>query len=573
MSLVIDKNLSIPMRDGVVLRADLFRPAGDGPFPVLLQRTPYNKEFLPIVAMTLDPVRAANAGYAVLIQDVRGRWASDGQVFDPYTHEEADGADTLDWLAHQPFCDGNVGAYGLSYMGGTTWLTAVSGHPALKAISPTTAPNDFWRDHFWRDGVAHLGTLMVWALRTIGPAALLRMGLDPGSLGNRLGELVEAVDQFDETLQQRPLDALAAAHPEDSRFVPFLFEILRHPVPDDWTRSRLFSDRHHQVRAPALIIAGWHDLLLNADLSHYAGMRRHGGSPVARDHTKLVIGPWSHAMFLNQVGQQDFGLRSSGYLLDLREDLTLLQLRWFDRWLRGVESPTEPRVRVFVQGRNRWRDLDDWPDLRTQVQSWYLGAQGRLGLQPPVAEAAPDVYVYDPEHPCPTCGGNLLMPTQYTPGPVDQAPILSRRDLLVYTSEPLTEELEISGEVRLVLHAATSAPDTDWVVKLCDVHPDGRTLNLCDGVVRASFQNLQSGSPHHPGEPHCWTISLWSTAALFNIGHRLRVILTSSDFPRYDRNPNTGENSFSATASTPALQRVFCTPSLPSRIELPVLVR
>jgi putative CocE/NonD family hydrolase len=573
MPLVIDKNLSVPMRDGVVLRADLFRPAGDGPFPVLLQRTPYNKEFLPIVAMTLDPVRAAAAGYAVVIQDVRGRWASAGEVFDPYAHEEADGADTLDWIAAQPFCDGNIGAYGLSYMGGTTWLSAVSGHPALKAISPTTAPNDFWRDHFWRDGVAHLGTLMVWALRTIGPAALLRMGLDPAALGGRLAELVEAVDRFDETLRQRPLDGLAAAHPEDSRFVPFLFEILRHPVPDDWTQSRLFSDRHHQVRAPALIIAGWHDLLLNADLSHYTGMRQHGGSPAARDHTRLVIGPWSHAMFLNQVGQQDFGLRSSGYLLDLREDLTLLQLRWFDRWLRGVESSVEARVRIFVQGRNQWCDQDDWPDPRTQVQPWYLGARGHLNPRPPTAEVAPDVYVYDPEDPCPTCGGNLLMPTQYMPGPVDQTPILGRRDLLVYTSEPLTEELEIRGEVRLVLHAASSAPDTDWVVKLCAVHPEGRTLNLCDGVVRASFHGLQSGSPHHPGEPHCWIISLWSTAALFQIGHRLRVILTSSDFPRYDRNPNTGESSFSATTSAPALQRVFCTPSLPSRIELPVLIR
>lgn len=571
MSVIIEKNLAVPMGDGVVLRADVYRPSAGRKFPVLLQRTPYNKEFLPIVAMTLDPIRAAAAGYAVVIQDVRGRWASEGGVFFPYAHEERDGADTLEWIASQPFCDGNIGAYGLSYMGGTTWLSAVSGHPALKAISPTTAPNDFWRDHFWRDGVAHLGTLMVWALRTIGPAALLRMGLDPAALGGRLEELVEAVDHFDDTLRQRPLDALAAAHPEDSRFVPFLFEILRHPAPDEWTRSLLFSDRHHQVRVPALIIAGWHDLLLAADLSHYAGMRANGGSPAAREHTRLVVGPWSHAMFLNQVGQVDFGFRSSGYLLDLREDLTLLQLRWFDRWLRGAETPAEARVRVFVQGRNRWRDQHDWPDPRARTQCWYLGAGGTLSPDAPAAAEPPDAYVYDPEDPCPTCGGNLLMPMQYTPGPVDQARILDRRDLLVYTSEPLAEDLEIAGEVRMELYASSSGADTDWVVKLCDLQPDGRTLNLCDGVVRASYYSLCSGEAYLPGEPQRWPISLWSTAAVLPAGHRLRLIVTSSDFPRYDRNPTTGENPFAATDSRPALQLVFHSAECPSHLELPVI--
>lgn len=573
MAVLIDKNVAIPMRDGVVLKADVYRPQGDERFPVLLQRTPYNKEFLPIVAMTLDPIRAAAAGYAVVIQDVRGRWASAGEVFSPYGHEEADGADTLDWIARQPFCDGNIGAYGLSYMGGTTWLCAVSGHPALKAISPTTAPNDFWRDHFWRDGVAHLGTLAVWALRTIGPAALVRIGLDPATFGGRLAELVDAVDDFGETLRQRPLNALAAAHPEDPRFVPFLFEILRHPTPDAWTESLLFSDRHPQVRVPALIIAGWHDLLLNADLSHYAGMRQRGGSPEAREHTRLVVGPWSHAMFLNQVGQVDFGFRSSGYLLDLREDLTLLQLRWFDRWLRAVDHPVTPRVRIFVQGRNRWRDLDDWPIAQAVPQPWYLGAGNSLNPQPPTAAEAPDAYVYDPEDPCPTCGGNLLMPLQYTPGPVDQAPILGRRDVLTYTSAPLTEDLEIIGEVRMVLYASSSGRDTDWVVKLCDQHPDGSTLNLCDGVARVSYQCARGGSSYQPGDVRPWEISLWSTAAVIPAGHRLRVVITSSDFPRYDRNPNTGESPGSATTSEPALQRVFHTPSRPSRIELPIVAR
>lgn len=573
MTVTIEKNVAIPMRDGVVLRADVYRPSTGRQFPVLLQRTPYNREFLPIVAMTLDPIRAATAGYAVVIQDVRGRWASEGEVFSPYGNEEADGADTLDWIAGQPFCDGNIGAYGLSYMGGTTWLCAVSGHPALKAISPTTAPNDFWRDHFWRDGVAHLGTLAVWALRTIGPAALLRMGLPPDHFGARLVELVDAVDRFATTLRQRPLNALAAAHPEDARFVPFLFEVLRHSVPDAWTTAQLFSDRHDRVRVPALIIAGWHDLLLNADLSHYAGMRANGGSAAAREHSRLVVGPWSHAMFLNQVGHVDFGLRSSGYLLDLREDLTQLQLRWFDRWLRGSDDSAQPRVRLLVQGPDRWRDLDDWPDPRASLRPWYLGAQGTLRPAPPGGDEAPDAFVYDPEDPCPTCGGNLLMPMQYTPGPVDQAPIIERRDVLVYTSAPLAEDLEIVGEVRMALYASSSGRDTDWVVKLCVLHPDGRTLNLCDGVVRASYQCADHVAACAPDTVHGWEISLWSTAAVIPAGHRLRVLVTSSDFPRYDRNPNTGQSTLDAIDSQPALQRVFHTPAHPSRIELPVIGR
>lgn len=573
MSIAIEKNVAIPMRDGVVLRADIYRPAGEHPCPVLLQRTPYNKEFLPLVGMTLDPIRAAAAGYAVVIQDVRARWASGGGVFFPYVNEAADGADTLDWIAAQPFCDGGIGAYGLSYMGGTTWLCAASGHPALKAISPTTAPNDFWRNHFWRDGVLQLSTLVMWALRVIGPAALVRRGLDLPTLGARFVELVEALDHFDASVRERPLDSLLAAHPEDAEFVPFLFEVLRHPRPDAWTESLLFSDRHDRVKAPALIIAGWHDMLLGGDLSHYAGMRERAGSPEARAQTRLVIGPWSHAMFLTYVGQLDFGFRSSGYLLDLREDLTQMQLRWFNRWLKGdaTSFATDAPVRVFVQGANRWRDEAAWPPTRARLTPWYLRAGGALCTQAPVANEPSDSYVCDPEDPCPTCGGTLLMPPQYSPGPVDQAPILGRRDVLIYTSAPLPADLEICGPVTLKLFASTSAVDTDWMAKLCDVHPDGRTFNVCDGVVRASYQAHTQGASCAPDTPICRELDLWATAMVFRAGHCLRLIVTSSDFPRYDRNPNTGESSFTATGSAPALQTVFHTSDLPSCINLPVV--
>ncbi|MDF1817995.1 MAG: CocE/NonD family hydrolase [Immundisolibacteraceae bacterium] len=573
MSVIVDKNIAITMRDGVVLKADIYRPADGGCYPVLIQRTPYNKELWLITAATLDPVRAATAGYAVVIQDVRGRWASAGDVFFPYRDEVPDCEDTLSWAAEQSWSAGVAGNYGLSYMGGTTWMSAATGHDSLRAISPTTAPNSFWRNNFWRGGALQISTLVIWALRTIGPVALFRAGKELPELGARLAELADAVDAFDEIINQRPLDKLAAGHKEDDQFIPFLYEVLRHPLPDEWTDKILLNDRHNSVEVPALIIAGWYDLLLGADLEHFAGMQKNGGNEVARNNTRIVIGPWSHAMFMNMVGQVDFGFRSSGLFLDMKEDLTSLNLRWFDRWLKdeanGVDN--EPRVKVFVQGINRWRDEEQWPPARCQITPWYLGNNATFSMFPDESGAGPDSFVYDPEDPCPTCGGTLLMPSHYTPGPVDQSPILGRRDLLVYTSDVLTEDLELAGPVTAQLYASTSAVDTDWVIKLCDLRPDGSTYNVCDGVIRASFQAHETGQSFSPGEVVKWNIDLLATAMVFQAGHRLRVIVSSSDFPRYDRNPNTGEQAVSAVKSVSALQRIFHDEQHPSQLLLPVV--
>ena len=572
-SVRVDKNVDVPMRDGVVLRADVYRPAGEGTFPVLVQRTPYNKEMWLVVAPTLDPVRAAAAGFVVVIQDVRARWASGGGVFFPYRDEEPDCADTIAWAAAQPWSAGVVGCYGLSYMGGNTWMGAASGHPSLRAISPTTAPNSFYQNNFWRDGVMQLATVVSWALRLIGPAALIRSGKQLPELGARLVALADALDGFDALVREQPLNALSAGHKEDETFIPFLYELMKHPVPDAWTDSILFNDRHESVKVPALIIAGWYDMLLGADLQHYQGMRERGGSELARENTRMIIGPWSHAMFLNMVGQVDFGFRSSGLFMDLKEDLTTLQLRWFKRWLCDEDTgiDREARVRVFVQGVNRWRDEDDWPPERMELTPWYLGAGGRFGPTLAATDEPPDSYVYDPLDPCPTCGGNLLMPPQYSPGPVDQAPIMGRHDVLVYTSAPLDGELTLMGPVRARLFASTSALDTDWVMKLCEVRADGKTLNICDGVVRASYQCARNGQGFAPGEVVEWQLDLLATAIVIPAGHRLRVLVSSSDFPRYDRNPNTGERAAEASSTVSALQRVYHDEHHPSQIILPLV--
>lgn len=571
MTVLVEKNVDIPMRDGVTLRADIYRPSAAQRTPVLLQRTPYNKELWPITALTLDPIRTAAAGYTVVIQDVRARWASEGEVFFPYTNEAQDGYDSVEWCAKQAFSNGQVGCYGLSYMGGTSWLAAMSGHSALGAISPTTAPNDFWRNHFWRGGALNLGTLVMWALRAIGPAALIRGCKDPAALAAPFVQLFDDIDAFHDTVSSLPLNKLSAALPDNEQFVPFFFEFLKHAAPDEWTNKMLFSDRHQQVKVPSLTIAGWHDLLLASDLEHFQGMRENAGSETARQGSRLIVGPWAHGMFQHVVGEIDFGFRANGMFLDLKEDLTRLQLRWFDRWLKQENNgfDDDAPVKLFVQGNNRWRDAASWPPPEAINQKWYLHSGHSLSPQSP-QPAAPLNYVYDPNDPCPTRGGNSLLPPQYTPGPVDQRALLTRPDVVMFQSQPLSSALEVIGAVSMQLSARTSAPDTDWVVKLCDVHPDGRVVNVCDGVMRASLRDGHKRELLEPGVITTYCIDLWSTAMVFKRGHSLAVLITSSDFPRYDRNPNTGELAHVANRFEAALQSIHVDPEHPSYLELPV---
>jgi putative CocE/NonD family hydrolase len=574
VDVVVEKNVAAPMRDGTVLRSDVYRPATPGRYPVLLQRTPYGKEMWPLTAATLDPVRAAAAGFVVVIQDVRGRWASDGGTFSPYRDEFADGDDTAGWVSTLPYGTGRVGAYGVSYAGATAWHAAVGAPGSLGAISATTAPNDFFVDHVWRGGAFLLGTLAMWSLQAIGLSALSRAHGGTDSFLASLVRLVDDIDEFDRWTRYRPLRAFPPARPDDADLLPFFFEILGHPLRDDYARARSVSERHGEVGAPALILAGWHDLLLAADLQHYRSMREQAATERAREGTRLVIGPWSHGMFLNVVGDLDFGLRSSGAFLDLREDLTALQLRWFGHWLSDeapARQPEGPRVRLFVQGVNRWRDADDWPLAGVSDRRLHLRSGGGLTFEPPVDGEPPDAYAYDPERPCPTQGGTLLMPRQYPAGPVDQGPLLHRPDVLCFTSAPLDRELEVIGHIRAVLHAATSAPDTDWVVKLCRVDTAGRTLNVSDGILRASYRRSPSERVLvEPGAVERYEVDLWATAIAFAPGERLRVLVTSSDFPRYDRNPNTGELGVEAASSVPALQRIFHDREHPSHLVLPV---
>jgi putative CocE/NonD family hydrolase len=322
-----------------------------------------------------------------------------------------------------------------------------------------------------------------------------------------------------------------------------------------------------------MIVAGWHDLLLAGDLSHFARLRSEGATEAARNDTRIVVGPWSHGLFAGVVGELDFGLRANGMLLDLREDLTAMHLRWFDRWLKDGDPVEQPPVRLFIQGRNRWRDEDEWPPARARATPWFLHAGGGLAPIRPAGEADPASYLYDPANPCPTRGGSLLLPRTYPAGPVEQSALLERGDVLSFTSEPLAREVEVTGAVTAVLYAATDAPDTDWMLKLCDVHPDGRTFNVCDGVIRARFRERDwtRWSLVRPEEVVRYEIDMWATSMVFGAGHRIRVLVSSSDFPRYDRNPNTGDLGVEARVVRVAHQRVFSDARRPSCVILPII--
>ena len=491
----MERNVPATMRDGTVLRADVYRPAKDGKFPVLLERIPYSKAFLPFATLSLDPLTAAHAGYVVIVQDVRGRFESEGDPFYIYKNEYEDGYDSVEWAASLPYSDGNVGMFGVSYMGMTQFQAAIMQPPHLKAIFPVTWGTDAYMH---RGGAFELGLIGAWTLGSIGPDAVLKAKKgQPDLLQDFLG-LIHTADHIEETvykylpLKDAPWQQLG------NGFAPFYRDILEHDSYDDFHRDISARVKPDKVKVPAFCIAGWYDLLLGPNLDHFQRIQSDGGSETAREKTRLMIGPWAHASFSSAVGELNFGTAASGLLLELKRDLTTLQLQWFDYWLKGIENgiTEEAPVKIFVMGENKWRDEQEWPLARTQYTPYYLHSEGKantrfgngwLSAEPPVDET-PDHFVFDPHHPVPTHGGAMLLPMHYIRGPVDQSLLEQREDVLVYTSEQLEKDIEVTGPVSVKLYAVSSAPDTDFTAKLVDVHPDGRAFNIADGIIRARYR-------------------------------------------------------------------------------------
>ena len=568
-----EKNVDVPMRDGALLRANITRPAGDGAVPALVERTPYNKEGGSENSIG-SPEYFARRGYAVVIQDVRGRFASEGEFY-PFRDDGADvlrdGYDTVEWMADQPWCDGNVGMFGGSYSGATQYRAALSRPPHLKALFVRESSADYYREWVYHDGAHEFGFSLYWA-RVIAATDLPHL-VPPGDVKRQQALFDRILTDMPQWYERLPL------YP-----VPFLEGLtdwhntwLEHPEdgPYWW---RLGIDRHHhQVDVPIYHQGGWYDIFLAGTLKNYMGLRRRARSEEARRAQRLVIGPWVHGsgnINKQTAGGYDFGPAAA-------QEFNQMRLPWFDHWLKGRDTGVvdEPPVRLFVMGRNVWRSETDWPLPDTRYTPWYLRAgpsgsvtslnDGSLAPTAPVGAEPADAYVYDPDHPVPTLGGNTL-------GIVDGVHDHLRADQLslTYTSEPLEQELEVTGPVTAVLYAMSSAPDTDWVVRLEDVHPDGYVRNLCDGILRARYRDsFERPELLALGQVYRFDIDLWATSNAFLPGHRVRVAITSSCFPRFDRNLNTGGPIHREAAGQVAINTVLHDELRPSHIMLPVIDR
>ncbi|MFN0095101.1 MAG: CocE/NonD family hydrolase [Dehalococcoidia bacterium] len=571
MDIRVERNVPVPMRDGTVLRADVFRPAPEGRYPVLVSRTPYDKSGAAVAYGWMQPIRPASEGYVVIVQDVRGRFASDG-VFQPFHQEIEDGFDTIEWAATQVWSNGRVGTYGLSYLGATQWLAASATPPNLQCMVPGVTASDYYDGWTYQGGAFELGFNLMWGVSAFAVPELLKAGIAPEERERLIRPLYGIIFDHWPALRSLPLRELpAVAH---DLVAPYYKDWLAHATRDAFWERVNIEQAHPRIHVPALNLGGWYDLFIRGTLRNFTGMRANGANERARDGQRLIVGPWAHGTALGaRTGNRVFGAGAS-ILLDE------LHLRWFDHWLKDARNglDQDPPVRVFLMGANEWRTYDAWPPSEAEEWRWYLhsngGAATRFGdgvlsAELP-AQERPDPFIYDPMNPCPTVGGPLFpSPVDVPPGPFDQSDVERRPDVLCYTSAPLDRDLAVVGPVTVRLWAGSSARDTDFTAKLVDVGPDGVAWNLCDGIMRARYRDgFDRVSALPPGQPVELTIDLAGTANVFLAGHRVRLEVSSSNFPRFDRNTNTGGVIANDTTYTVATNLVFHDEARPSHLSM-----
>lgn len=564
----VEHDVPVPMRDGTVLRADVYRPTKGADHPVLLQRTPYDKRFAQNFVYQ-HPAWYARQGYVVVVEDVRGRYASDGSFY-PGRNEGTDGADTIAWAAGLPGTNGRVGSYGFSYPGMVQLQAAAEQPPALACAVPAFTGGDFYDGWTYQGGAFNHAFAISWVIQFLAVPEALRRGDREAA-----ARLAAAGGELEALYRTQPLSEMPILR--ETGVADYFFDWIAHEARDEYWRELSLYERYDDVAVPCLHLGGWYDSFIEGTLRNYAELSRRAGPDVAETQ-RLVVGPWYHIPWGRHLGCQDFGPEADNVL-------DLVQLRWFDRWLKGDAEALagEAPVRLFMLGANRWRDADAWPPAGTRVQEWYLrsggrasslGGDGTLSREAPLGEEPPDVFAYLPVSPVPSRGGrSCCLPETSPMGPFDQAPLEVRNDVLVYSTPPLERDFEVTGTVELVLFAASDRPDTDWTAKLVDVDESGRAINLCHGIVRARFrESLQRPRPLEPGRVYEYTIPVGSTCALFRRGHRVRLEVSSSNFPHYDANPNTGAPLAEATLldSVVATQVVHHDAGRASRLRLPV---
>ena len=535
-------DVKVTMRDGVRLSTNIYRPDTTGKFPVLLARSPYGNGG----TGNREGHFFASRGYAVVVQDTRGRYESEG-IFDAFQPEALDGYDMQQWIGKQAWCNGKIGTFGGSYVGFTQWMPAALRSPYLLTMVPTVTFSDL-HDVVYQNGAFRLDLFTPWSIEMTHPYNI---------------NYSYVADRMDSILMTLPLIEQDRAM---GWRVSFLRNWLSHPEHDSYWDRTSMGEAYTNIRASAYNIGGWYDILLEGTINNYLKMTAPGIDPEISSKQKLLIGPWIHSMGKREVGELDFGeeavFKSSEF-----------GLRWFDSQLKDLDNGImeEPPVKIFIMGINQWRFENEWPLTRTEYRNYYfhskgkantLGGDGHLDTKPPKNES-PDRFDYDPKDPVPTIG---------TMGPYDQRSVEERQDVLVYTSSPLKKDIEVTGPVKAIIFASSSALNTDFTAKLADVYPDGRAIRICEGIIRADHRDPGSPPSHIiPDKIYEYQIDLWATSNVFMKGHQLRVEISSSNFPRFDRNLNTGKFFATDTTMTTAEQVVYHSPEFPSHIILPVI--
>jgi putative CocE/NonD family hydrolase len=565
----VERGVAVRMRDGITLRADIYRPKAEGRFPVLLQRTPYNKAGGLEFGLT-----GAARGYVVIFQDVRGRYTSEGEWY-PFKHESEDGYDTVEWAAALPYSSGKIGMFGGSYVGATQMLTAIAHPPHLAGIFPVVTASNYHEGWTYQGGAFEQWFNESWT-----------SGLAQDTLNRRIAANTNALKWIsDLPLTRYPLlDAGGLSRETVLRdLAPYFSDWLAHPDFDAYWRQWSIEDNYERIEVPVFSVAAWYDIFLGGSLRNYMGIKSKGGSEAARKGQRLLVVIGGHAGSGSKIGALDFGPQADR---DRGGNLTdEVMLNWYDHILKGISNGLEKEkpVKIFVMGKNAWREEDDWPPARARSTRYYLHSHGKanglegdgsLNTTGPENETA-DRLLYDPQDPVPTYGGPLCCDARHLqPGPVDQRPVEARADVLVFTTAEFKQDFEVTGPVTLELYVSSSAVDTDFTGKLVDVWPDGFAQNLTEGILRARYRNsTQKPEFLNPGEVYKLTIDLWATSNVFLSGHRLRLEVSSSNFPRFDRNLNTGEAMENATRIVKATNTIYHEREHPSALILPVVPR
>jgi putative CocE/NonD family hydrolase len=573
-SIAFEHDVGIHLRDGTRLSADVWRPASPGRFPVIFVYTPYDNSYEDLI----DRARFfVPRGYVVATVDARGRYDSDGVSYlywnidwraGRFDGEDVD--DCLTWLGSQRWSSGRVGMTGGSYLAFVQWLAAPLGNRHLAALIPYGSPDDHY-DNVFPSGALQLSNAL---------AMLAGLGATSRHTNDQLRGHWWDYQQLYRHLPLRTLDEAMFG-----RANQFWQDLVTHPSRDDYWRFSVGSrprpghaavGRYARVRVPSLNVTGWYDLVSQATINNFVGMMTRGPRNLRRTH-QLIVGPWTH------VGAQ-LGLRTAGEI-DFGEsaevDFRWVELRWFDRWLKGIANgvDVEPQVSIFTMGTDEWRSESSWPPPQTSTVELFLRSggrasgvdgDGRLSRQPPGSDEPPDRYVFDPADPVPSVGGTVSM-VPAADGPRDQSPLQHRSDILVYTSDRLSHDLAVAGRVTVHVYASTTALDTDFTAKLVDRRPDGRAWIILEGIIRGRYRrSFKRPRLLRPGRPYTFVIDLWSTSHVFRAGHQIQLEVSSSNFPKYDRNPNTGSSFAEDARLVPATQTVYHDARRASRLRLPV---